>query len=90
MVEEQYEIVLTKQALKDLKKVKAAGLSKKVYGLLEILSQDPFREYPFYEPLKGDLKNHYSRRINVQHRLVYSVNRKNRVVKIHRMWTHYE
>ena len=90
MVKSPYTVIVPKQAQKDFKKIKAAGLSKKVKQLYDILREDPFREYPSYEALRGNLKGFYSRRINIHHRLVYSVDKKNRIVRILRMWTHYE
>ncbi len=84
----KYEIYFTKQALKDAKKIERAGLKPKVKRLLEILREDPFM--PPFEKLVGDLEGAYSRRINIQHRLVYQVIKEQRAVKILRMWTHYE
>ena len=75
---------------KDAKKLAASGLKAKAQALLEILETDPFRALPAYEKLVGDLAGAYSRRINVQHRLVYEVLEAERIVKIIRMWTHYE
>lgn len=86
----KYKVIISKQAQKDFKKIKVAGLGNKVRRLYEILCEDPFREYPRYEALRGELKGFYSRRINIQHRLVYSVDKKAHVVRILRMWTHYE
>jgi toxin YoeB len=83
-----YKIFYTKQALKDAKKIKQARLKDKVVDLIEILKTDPFK--PPFEKLLGDLSGAYSRRINIQHRLVYQVLIKERIVKIIRMWTHYE
>ena len=83
-------IVYAKQALKDAKKVKAAGLKSRVELLLEILRNDPFQNPPTFEKLVGDLAGAYSRRINIHNRLVYEVFRKERVVRVLRMWTHYE
>ena len=85
-----YKIYFTKQAQKDAKKVKQAGLKEKVINLIEILKHDPFQNPPPYEKLRGDLSGAYSRRINIQHRLVYQVIKKNKIIKIIRMWTHYE
>lgn len=90
MVARPYTLLFPKQARKDLEKIKAAGLSPKVKKLSDILREDPFQEYPRYEALVGNLKGYYSRRINIQHRLVYSVDKRKRTVKILRMWTHYE
>lgn len=85
-----FNIVYTKQAKKDAKKVAASGLKSKVEDLLEILQEDPFQQYPPYEKLVGDLEGAYSRRINIQHRLVYQVYVGEKVVKVIRMWTHYD
>ena len=81
---------MTRQAQKDAKKVSASGLRPKVEFLLAILKKDPFRSPPRFEKLMGDLSGAYSRRINVQHRLVYQVYEKERIVKVIRMWTHYD
>lgn len=83
-------IVYTKQAQKDAKKLAAAGLRLKAEALLCILSENPFQNSPGYEKLIGDLAGAYSRRINIQHRLVYQVLEQDRTVKVIRMWTHYE
>ena len=86
----KYEIYFTKQALKDAKKIEQAGLKPKVKRLLEIVREDPFANPLPCEKLVGDLQGAYSRRINIQHRLVYQVIKEQRAVKILRMWTHYE
>ena len=83
-------IVFTTQAAKDAKKVRRSGLKPKAEALLDILRADPFRSPPPFEKLVGDLAGAYSRRINIQHRLVYQVLKRERVVKVLRMWTHYE
>lgn len=87
-----WRIVYTKQANKDAKKIAAAGLRPKVELLLTILHQNPYQNPPPYEKLVGDLAGAYSRRINVQHRLVYQIVEEDveQVVKVIRMWTHYE
>ena len=85
-----WEIYYTKQALKDAKKISKAGLKPKVEKLLNILREDPFQNPPPFEKLVGDLSGTYSRRINIQHRLVYQVIKEKRAVKIIRMWTHYD
>ncbi len=85
-----YRIVYTKQAQKDAKKLKNTDLAPKARKLLEILKTDPFRNPPPFEKLLGELEGAYSRRINIQHRLVYQVLQKERVVKVLRLWTHYE
>jgi len=86
----KWKLVYTWQAQKDAKKIAAAGLKDKTLKLLKILENDPFQNPPPFEKLLGDLKGAYSRRINIQHRLVYQVLSKEKVVKIIRMWTHYE
>ena len=86
----RYEIVLTKQAIKDAKKIAAAGLAPKARRLLKLIEKDPFASYPPYEKLLGDLTGFYSRRINIQHRLVYQVLPDDKIVKVLRMWSHYE
>lgn len=85
-----WKLYFTKQAQKDAKKISSAGLRFKVKQLLDILKNDPFQKYPPYEKLVGDLAGAYSRRINIQSRLVYQVLKRNKAVKILRMWTHYE
>ena len=85
-----YQLVFTKQAQKDAKKLASSGLRPKAESLLEIIKIDPFQTPPPYEKLIGDLAGAYSRRINIQHRLVYQVNESERVVKVIRLWTHYE
>lgn len=85
-----WNLAYSKFALKDAKKISAAGLREKTQALLDILEIDPFQNPPPYEKLVGDLIGAYSRRINIQHRLVYEVFRKERTVRILRMWTHYE
>lgn len=85
-----WRVVYTKQAQKDAKKLAAAGLKSKAQMLLELLAEDPFRHPPPVEKLMGDLKGAYSRRINIQHRLVYQVLEEEKVVKVLRLWTHYE
>jgi toxin YoeB len=86
----RYEVVLTKQAIKDANKIVAAGLGPKVRKLLELIEKDPFATYPPYEKLLGDLTGFYSRRINIQHRLVYQILPDDKIVKVLRMWSHYE
>ncbi len=85
-----WELMFTKQAQKDAKKLARAGLKKKAQILLEVIAENPFQNPPPYEKLVGDLAGAYSRRINIQHRLVYQVFRKENVIKIIRLWTHYE
>ena len=86
----KWRIVYTRQAQKDAKKIAAAGLRQKAEKLLGILSKNPFQTPPPFEKLIGDLSGAYSRRINIQHRLVYQVLEEIRTVKVIRMWTHYE
>ena len=85
-----YKIVYTKTAAKDIPKLKGAHLDEKAKALIEILRSDPYQMPPPYEKLVGDLNGAYSRRINVQHRLVYQVYEKEQTVKILSLWTHYE
>ena len=85
----RWEVVFAKHALKDAKKLAAAGLKGKAQELLEVLAGDPFQNPPPYEKLVGDLEGAYSRRINIQRRLVYEVFKKERTVRVLRMWTHY-
>jgi len=86
----KWRLVFTKQAQKDAKKLASSGLKPKAQELLKILEVDPFQTSPRYEKLVGDLSGAYSRRINIQHRLVYQVLEDRRIVKVIRMWTHYE
>lgn len=86
----KWRLVYTKQACKDATKLAAAGLRPKAEELLELLGRDPFAVPPPFEKLVGDLAGAYSRRINIQHRLVYEVLPEQRVVKVLRLWTHYE
>ncbi len=85
-----WQIVFTKQAQKDARRLAAGGLRPKAERLLALLAEDPFRKPPPFEKLLGDLRGAYSRRINIQHRLVYQVLEEQRTVKVLRMWTHYE
>ena len=86
----KYRIVYTKQAQKDARRAASSGLKQKIQDLLEILRKNPFEEYPPFEKLVGNLEGAYSRRINIQHRLVYQVLEEEKIVKVIRMWTHYE
>jgi toxin YoeB len=86
----RWRVVFTKQAQKDAKKLAASGLRPKAEKLLLLLAENPYQTPPPYEKLLGDLAGAYSRRINIQHRLVYEVEELRRVVKVLRMWTHYE
>ncbi len=86
----KYLLVFTKQAQKDAKKLASAGLKPKAQSLLDIPANDPLQNPPPYEKLIGDLAGAYSRRINIQHRLVFQVLKKERVVKVLRLWSHYE
>jgi len=85
-----WRVVFTKQAQKDAKKISAAGLRPKAEKLIEILRKNPYQNTPPFEKLLGDLSGAFSRRINIQHRLVYQVLDDEKVVKVIRMWTHYE
>lgn len=85
-----WRVVFAKQAQKDARNLAAAGLKDKAQSLLAILAENPFQNPPAYEKLVGDLAGAYSRRINIQHRLVYQVLQSERTVKVLRMWTHYE
>jgi Txe/YoeB family toxin of toxin-antitoxin system len=86
----RWRVVYTRQARRDARKLASSGLKPKAKYLLVLLREDPFRSPPQYERLVGDLSGAFSRRINVQHRLVYQVLESERVVKVLRMWTHYE
>ncbi len=85
-----WRLVYAKQAQRDAKKLNASGLKPKAEQLLSILSEDPYRSPPPFEKLVGDLDGAYSRRINIQHRLVYQVLDDRHIVKVLRMWSHYE
>lgn len=85
-----WTVLFTKNAQKDKPKLKATGLEKKAKTLLALLSDNPFTIPPSYEKLVGDLNGYYSRRINIQHRLVYRVDSENHIVIVHSMWSHYE
>jgi toxin YoeB len=86
----QYQLLYTKAAQKDAKNLNAVGLKDKALQLLEIVAENPFQNPPPYEKLIGDLAGAYSRRINIQHRLVYQVLEDEKIVKVLRLWTHYE
>jgi len=85
-----WKIVFTEQAQKDAKKISSSGLRPKVESLLDILRTNPYQTPPSFEKLVGDLSGAYSRRINIQHRLVYQIINEQKVVKVLRMWAHYE
>ncbi len=85
-----WELYFTRQARRDAKKLAAAGLKARAQDLLAILEADPYRNPPPFEKLVGDLSGAYSRRISIQHRLVYQVLEEERAVKVLRLWTHYE
>jgi Txe/YoeB family toxin of toxin-antitoxin system len=85
-----WRVVFTKRALKDAKKLSTAGLQSKAETLLDILRENPYQIPPPFEKLIGDLSGAYSRRINIQHRLVYQIIDDEKAVKVIRMWTHYE
>ena len=85
-----WEIVYARQAMKDAKKISASGLKPKAQELLAVLANDPFQNPPPFEKLVGDLAGTYSRRISIQHRIVYEIFAKEKTVRVLRMWTHYE
>jgi toxin YoeB len=85
-----WQVLFTRQAQKDAKKIAQVGLRRQAEALLEVLARNPFETPPRYEKLVGDLDGAYSRRINIQHRLVYQVLEKERIVKVIRLWSHYE
>ncbi len=85
-----WELKYTKQAQKDAKKLSASGLKTKAQTILDIVKENPYQNPPPYEKLVGDLSGAYSRRINIQHRLVYQVFENERIIKVLRFWTHYE
>ena len=85
-----YKLYYTSQEKKDAKKLKKSGLKDQTVQLLDIIAKDPYESLPQYEKLSGDLLGCYSRRINIQHRLVYQIYEKEKSIKIIRMWTHYE
>ena len=85
-----WRLVYTRQARKDAKKLAAAGLKAKAEAIIQILHENPFQTPPTFEKLVGDLAGAYSRRINIHHRLIYQVINDEKVVKIIRLWTHYE
>lgn len=85
-----WKVVYTKQALKDAKKISNAGLRSKAEKILSLLAKNPLQSNPPYEKLLGDLNGAYSRKINIQHRIIYQIYRDVRTVKVIRMWTHYE
>lgn len=85
-----WRVVFARHALKDAQKLAASGLKAKAQELLAVIAENPFQNPPPYEKLVGDLAGAYSRRINIQHRLVYQVLEADQVVKVLRMWSHYE
>ena len=85
-----WRLYFTKQARKDAKKAESAGLKEKIELLLEVLKEDPCKTPPPFERLAGDLEGAYSRRINIQHRMVYQILERENAVKVLRLWTHYE
>ena len=85
-----WRLVFTRQAQRDAKKLSSSGMKPKAEELLSIIAENPYRKPPPFEKLVGDLAGAYSRRINIQHRLVYQVLDEDRVVKVLRMWSHYE
>jgi len=85
-----WKLVYTKQAQKDAKKLSASGLKEKAKNLLYIIQENPYQNPPPYEKLVGDLNGAYSRRINIQHRIVYQIMEEEKTIKVIRLWTHYE
>jgi len=85
-----WKLVYTKQAQKDAKKLAASGLKEKAQHLLDLIKKNSYQNPPPYEKLVGDLSGAYSRRINIQHRLVYQVYEEEKIIKVIRLWTHYE
>ena len=85
-----WKVILSKKAVKDSKKIKSVGLKSQTEKLFHLLSEDPLQSPPAYEKLVGNLNGFYSRRINIQHRLVYEIDKTARIVHVLRMWTHYE
>ena len=86
----KWKLVYTNQAQKDAEKLRRSGLKDKALDILKILEEDPYQTPPSFEKLIGDLTGAYSRRINIQHRIVYQIFEEQKIVKIIRMWTHYE
>lgn len=84
-----WKVVFTKQAQKDAKKLSKSGLKPKAEDIIELLKQNPYQTPPAYEKLAGDLSGAYSRRLNIQHRIVYQILNNEKIVKVIRMWTHY-
>ncbi len=85
-----WKVVFTRQAQKDAEKLSSSGLKSKAEEIIEILRQDPYQTPPPYEKLIGDLSGAFSRRLNIQHRIVYQIYNDEKIVKVIRMWTHYE
>lgn len=85
-----YRVVFSRHAQRDSKKLAKSNLKESAQRLIEILKEDPFQNPPSFECLKGDLQGFYSRRINIQHRMVYEVDKESKTVLVLRMWTHYE
>ncbi|MCW8800190.1 MAG: Txe/YoeB family addiction module toxin [Desulfobacter sp.] len=85
-----WKVVFTKQAQKDAKKLSTSGLKSKAEEIIDILKTNPYQNPPSYEKLVGDLSGAYSRRLNIQHRIVYQIINDDKIVKVLRMWTHYE
>jgi Txe/YoeB family toxin of toxin-antitoxin system len=85
-----YSVIYSKNALKDVERLKSAGLDKKAKSLIDIIKRNPCQNPPPYEKLIGDFAGYYSRRINIQHRLVYKVDEEQKTIKIYRLWSHYE
>ena len=88
MVKQKWQVILTKQAKKDAKKIASSGLKSQAQALLDVLQNNPYQ--PSYEKLVGNLSGYYSRRINIQHRLVYEILETEKIVRVLKMWSHYE
>jgi Txe/YoeB family toxin of toxin-antitoxin system len=86
----EWKVLLHKRAIKDAERIRQAGLEPQVKALIQLLRENPFQNPPQYEKLTGDLQGYYSRRINIQHRLVYTVENETKTVRIQSLWTHYE
>lgn len=86
----KWQVILSRQAVKDSKKIAKSGLKEQTQELLSLLENNPFHTPPAYEKLVGNLSGFYSRRINIQHRLVYTVDKKRKTIHVLRLWTHYE
>ena len=86
----EWKVLLHRRAVRDAERIRQAGLEPQVKALIQVLRENPFQNPPPYEKLTGDLQGYYSRRINIQHRLVYTVEKETKMVRIQSLWTHYE